>query len=222
MTEGSGFTDFCKNQIRKSEIGCKRCIECDKKGAFLSFRNKKISAYFCHSGLIDFAAPIVADGQIVGAFALNRDSFSDELKARIDELITNGTYSDANGNHVQMTSNELVMLLNDVQLFIQSQQQQQQTSQPTTAFDVSDAFATLSSKYGASYPADELQDKINEISMKYDSINNADLKRIVLEALTNGAYVAHGAVIDVTPTELDALVTAIDNDLGISGPTPQP
>ncbi len=68
VTEGSGFTDFCKNQIRKSEIGCKRCIECDKKGAFLSFRNKKISAYFCHSGLIDFAAPIVADGQIVGAF----------------------------------------------------------------------------------------------------------------------------------------------------------
>lgn len=178
--------------------------------------------------------------QIVGAFVANRDSFSDELKARIDELLTSGTYVDASGNHVPMTTNALGELLSDVQQYViaqqtqnppqpQTQQQTQQTQQqtqnqqqPTNAFVVDDAFATLSAKYGASYPADELQDRINEISLKFDSITDPDLQRVVLETLTSGTYEFNGAVVDVTPSEFESLVAAIDSNLGIGTPVPQP
>lgn len=67
VTEPSNFTDFCMNKVRKSKLGSQRCRECDRRGANISHQNGKPRAYYCHSGLIDFAAPIVADGEIVGS-----------------------------------------------------------------------------------------------------------------------------------------------------------
>ncbi len=67
VTVGSGFTDFCTNLTRKSPKGCKRCEKCDKDGALQTFRNKKPSVYRCHAGLIDFAAPIMVDGRVIGS-----------------------------------------------------------------------------------------------------------------------------------------------------------
>lgn len=67
VTVGSGFTDFCTNLTRKSPIGCKRCEECDKNGALVTFRNKRPTVYRCHAGLIDFAAPIMVDGKVIGS-----------------------------------------------------------------------------------------------------------------------------------------------------------
>lgn len=68
VTNGSGFTDFCTNVIRKSELGCKRCHECDKQGALLTLEKGKAVAYNCHSGLVDFAAPIMVEGRVIGSF----------------------------------------------------------------------------------------------------------------------------------------------------------
>lgn len=68
ITVGSGFTDFCTNLTRKSTIGCKRCEQCDKNGAFETYHNKKPTVYRCHAGLIDYASPIMVDGTIIGSF----------------------------------------------------------------------------------------------------------------------------------------------------------
>ena len=66
ITEGSSFTEFCREYTRGSEIGLQRCENCGKNAAGESFRAGQACAYFCHAGLIDYAAPIVANGRLVG------------------------------------------------------------------------------------------------------------------------------------------------------------
>lgn len=58
ITEGSNFTDFCMKYTRNSTEGCRRCVKCDTECK---------GTYFCHAGLMDFAADIVVDGEKVGA-----------------------------------------------------------------------------------------------------------------------------------------------------------
>ncbi|MBR1860621.1 MAG: PocR ligand-binding domain-containing protein [Lachnospiraceae bacterium] len=68
VTEGSNFTDYCMKYTRKSKTGCARCEECDRYGAVMTGESGKPTSYECHSGLIDFAAPIMANGKMVGSF----------------------------------------------------------------------------------------------------------------------------------------------------------
>lgn len=68
ITKGSGFTDFCMNLTRQSELGCKRCETCDKMGAIKTLETGRASTYYCHAGLVDYAAPIMVEGRLVGSF----------------------------------------------------------------------------------------------------------------------------------------------------------
>ncbi len=67
ITVGSGFTRFCMNLTRSSELGYSRCMECDRMGGVSSLKSGKPSVYQCHAGLCDFAAPIIVDGCYVGS-----------------------------------------------------------------------------------------------------------------------------------------------------------
>lgn len=68
VTEGTNFTDFCNKYTRTTELGLKRCESCDKNGAEMTLANGGACSYYCHAGLMDFAAPIMANGEIVGSF----------------------------------------------------------------------------------------------------------------------------------------------------------
>lgn len=68
VTQGSCFEDFCAKYTRTSELGRHRCERCDINGAELSRKSGNSIAYRCHAGLVDFAAPIMANGEIVGSF----------------------------------------------------------------------------------------------------------------------------------------------------------
>ncbi len=68
VTKGSNFTDFCMNYTRKSDVGNKRCMGCDKAGAELTMRSGKACTYYCHAGLVDYAAPIIVNGKMIGSF----------------------------------------------------------------------------------------------------------------------------------------------------------
>ncbi len=68
VTKGSNFTDFCMKYTRQSELGKMRCEWCDKFGAVQTLENCHETTYYCHAGLIDFAAPIIVNGQQVGCF----------------------------------------------------------------------------------------------------------------------------------------------------------
>ena len=68
VTKGTNFTDFCSKYTRSSPIGCLRCQQCDKRGAELALKVGSSVTYYCHAGLMDFAAPIMAGDKMVGCF----------------------------------------------------------------------------------------------------------------------------------------------------------
>ena len=68
VTQGSNFSDFCMKYTRESALGCSRCEQCDKLGAEMALEQGKSIVYFCHAGLMDFAAPIIVQNQLIGCF----------------------------------------------------------------------------------------------------------------------------------------------------------
>lgn len=67
VTELSNGTDFCMNFTRASRIGCERCNQCDLMGGEESSKTGKPAVYYCHGGLVDFAAPIILNGKHIGS-----------------------------------------------------------------------------------------------------------------------------------------------------------
>lgn len=68
ITEGTNFSSFCMDYCRGSAVGLARCEECDRKGALLALEKKGPVSYYCHAGLIDYAAPIMLNGTMIGGF----------------------------------------------------------------------------------------------------------------------------------------------------------
>ncbi len=68
VTHGSNFTDFCIKHTRQSKLGERRCQQCDRRGAEKALTSGHACAYECHAGLMDYAAPIMAGGKMVGCF----------------------------------------------------------------------------------------------------------------------------------------------------------
>lgn len=66
VTRDTMSTDFCLNYNKKSPIGKARCEKCDKHGGELAMIEGRAVTYHCHAGLVDFAAPIIAHGRMVG------------------------------------------------------------------------------------------------------------------------------------------------------------
>ncbi|MBQ3801576.1 MAG: PocR ligand-binding domain-containing protein [Treponema sp.] len=68
VTKPTNYSDYCWKYTRKTKRGQARCEQCDKYGALMTHDTGKPTFYTCHSGLIDFTAPIVANGRIIGSF----------------------------------------------------------------------------------------------------------------------------------------------------------
>lgn len=66
VTTGSNFSELCTKHIRTSPAGCLNCQECYKHGAEEAQKEGKPVIYFCHAGLVIFAAPIVVQDEIIG------------------------------------------------------------------------------------------------------------------------------------------------------------
>lgn len=67
VTRLSNPTEFCMNLTRKSTVGCERCNKCDLQGGSDASRTGRPAVYFCHGGLVDFAAPIIVNGRHIGS-----------------------------------------------------------------------------------------------------------------------------------------------------------
>ena len=68
LTTGSGFTRFCMDMTRCSDVGRKNCEECDRLGAIMTMQLGQPKVYRCHAGLTDYAAPILVNGEFIGSF----------------------------------------------------------------------------------------------------------------------------------------------------------
>lgn len=66
LTKVSNPTEFCEKYTRCSKIGNARCNQCDLDGVKQSIETGKVSIYKCHTGLVDFAVPIMIAGKHLG------------------------------------------------------------------------------------------------------------------------------------------------------------
>jgi len=66
ITNPSRYTRFCMDYTQSTECGEKRCAESHRKGGEEAARTGKPVVYECHAGLIDFAAPIILEGRLIG------------------------------------------------------------------------------------------------------------------------------------------------------------
>lgn len=67
ITRPSNFTEFCTKHTRGSSLGQKCCVECDLKWGKIAAERGEPVIYSCHTGLTDFAVPIVVSGKHVGS-----------------------------------------------------------------------------------------------------------------------------------------------------------
>ena len=68
VTKESNFSEFCFRYTRKSELGCSKCAQCGRDGAERALKRGRSITYFCHAGLVEFAAPIMANDEMIGCF----------------------------------------------------------------------------------------------------------------------------------------------------------
>lgn len=84
VTKGSNFTEYCIKYNIHSEDSCKKCEECAKFGAINTQKKGRSISFYCHSGLIVFAAPIVVNGKMIGSIVggqvLKEKSDIDDIK----------------------------------------------------------------------------------------------------------------------------------------------
>lgn len=66
VTESCGFTDFC-NLMRKHEKYGHLCNQCYAHGGLNATIAGKPHIYQCHSGLVEFAIPLMVNGKYMGA-----------------------------------------------------------------------------------------------------------------------------------------------------------
>lgn len=66
VTMPSSYTNICSNLTQSTQIGKNRCAQCHASAGEEAFRTGKPYIYKCHSGLIDFAAPIIVKGTLIG------------------------------------------------------------------------------------------------------------------------------------------------------------
>jgi ligand-binding sensor protein/CheY-like chemotaxis protein/HPt (histidine-containing phosphotransfer) domain-containing protein len=90
VTEGSSFCRFCTELNRGCPLGNQLCEYSDKTGAMMTHSMGKPTFYTCHAGLVDFSAPIIINGEMIGCFvggqALTSEPDEPKVKAHAVQL----------------------------------------------------------------------------------------------------------------------------------------
>lgn len=79
VTRPSSYTKFCTNFVHNSRIGDSRCAASHNRMGEQAARTGKPFVGPCHAGLIDFAAPIIISGELIGT-VLGGQILSDKPK----------------------------------------------------------------------------------------------------------------------------------------------
>jgi len=95
FTKPSRYIKLCMNYTQSTEIGKNNCAKCHSNAGEEAFRTGKPYIYTCHSGLIDFAAPIIVQGELIGTILGGQVLFEDpkesEFKKTANKLGLNET-----------------------------------------------------------------------------------------------------------------------------------
>lgn len=66
VTRPSSYTGFCTDFIHQSSIGDRRCAESHNRMGQEAAKTGRPYVGTCHAGLIDFAAPVIVNGELIG------------------------------------------------------------------------------------------------------------------------------------------------------------
>lgn len=85
FTRPSRYVNLCMNYTQSTEKGRNRCAKCHSDAGKEAFRTGRPYIYKCHTGLIDFAAPIIINGELIGTILGGQILFDDPKEAEFKE-----------------------------------------------------------------------------------------------------------------------------------------
>lgn len=91
ITKHSRCSEFC-SAVRSNNELYKYCEKCDSRGGLEAARIQKPYIYICHIGVVDFAIPIIVDGQYLGAIMAGQVRLENEDNNLILEQIVSKKY----------------------------------------------------------------------------------------------------------------------------------
>ncbi|MBI9013735.1 MAG: PocR ligand-binding domain-containing protein [Clostridiales bacterium] len=91
ITQHSRCSEFCE-EVRKDKGLSRFCEKCDSRGGLEAARNQEAYIYVCHIGVVDFAIPIIVDGQYLGALMAGQVRLEDEQNQNKLERIVSKKY----------------------------------------------------------------------------------------------------------------------------------
>ncbi len=83
VVEYSNFCDYCL-EIRKT-TECQVCYESDANGGCNAAETLEPAIYMCHAGLVDFAVPIIVQGQYIGAILAGQTRIEPEMMEKFSK-----------------------------------------------------------------------------------------------------------------------------------------
>ncbi len=96
VTKPSSYTNFCNKFIHQSKEGDKRCAVSHNRMGAEALKNRKPYIGRCHAGLIDFAAPIMIENQLIGT-VLGGQMLTEPLSDSECRKTASEIYVDADG-----------------------------------------------------------------------------------------------------------------------------
>ncbi len=88
VTEHSKCSEFCEFIKSHTDLS-QLCEKCDSRGGLEAARLHQPYIYICHIGIIDFAIPIIVDGQYFGAIMAGQVIIKDEEKENLEQIVNN-------------------------------------------------------------------------------------------------------------------------------------
>lgn len=91
VTAHSYCSEFCQRVRQNHELG-QYCEKCDSRGGLEAARDKEPYIYICHIGVVDFAVPIIVEGQYIGAIMAGQIRLKDINNTQELERIVSKRY----------------------------------------------------------------------------------------------------------------------------------
>lgn len=86
VTNPSNFTQFCSYIREASEEGLRLCMLSDDRVGKMAASEGKPVIHRCHSGLVDLAAPIILNGQYLGAVLCGQVLIEEADREQLDQI----------------------------------------------------------------------------------------------------------------------------------------
>ena len=96
ITKPSSYTRFCSGFVGKSATGQQRCAESHHRMGLEAARTGRPYVGTCHAGLIDFAAPIIIENELIGT-VLGGQILSQEPKVDVYSKVAQEIEVDESG-----------------------------------------------------------------------------------------------------------------------------